>query len=191
DPMPLLKPFHRLSTVGIDFATTATVAALYQKGYRSLLRLGSSASSAAKSAENPAYLLIEDHERLWAEMDRDPRTARFPHLLRVVRGSHAAYEARAAAPNAVIGELKSLPERILNPDHSPQLRDRERQRDFLLDEARVRVLIRTYAYLLGRAINRPGQDVYLHYRLTHPAKFDERSRKLLEDEIKNGILLAI
>ncbi len=200
DPLPLLKTFQRLSAVGIDFGTTATVAALYQKGYRSLLRLGSSASSAGKkagngptteSAENPAYLLIEDHERLWAEMDRDPRTARFPHLLRVVRGSHAAYEARAAAPNAVIGELKSLPERILNLDHSPQLRDRERQRDFLLDEARVRVLIRTYAYLLGRAINRPGQDVYLHYRLTHPAKFDDRSRQLLEDEIRNGILLSI
>jgi hypothetical protein len=191
DPLPLLKTFQRLSAVGIDFGTTATVAALYQKGYRSLLRLGSSASSAAKSAENPAYLLIEDHERLWAEMDRDPKTARFPHLLRIVRGSHAAYEARASAPNAVIGELKSLPERILNLDHSPQLRDRERQRDFLLDEARVRVLIRTYAYLLSRAINRPGQDVYLHYRLTHPAKFDERSRKLLEDEIRNGILLAI
>ena len=191
DPMPLLKTFQRLSAVGIDFGTTTTVAALYQKGYRSLLRLGSSASSAAKSAENPAYLLIEDHERLWAEMDRDPKTQRFPHLLRIVRGSHAAYEARAVAPNAVIGELKSLPERILNLDQSPQLRDRERQRDFLLDEARVRVLIRTYAYLLGRAINRPGQDVYLHYRLTHPAKFDERSRKLLEDEIKNGILLAI
>ncbi len=203
DPMPLLKTFQRLSAVGIDFGTTATVAALYQKGYRSLLRLGSSASSIAKrgasndlrpsaeSAENPAYLLIEDHERLWAEMDRDPKVSRFPHLLRVVRGSHAAYEARAASPNAVIGELKSLPERILNLDHSPQLRDRERQRDFLLDEARVRVLIRTYAYLLGRAINRPGQDVYLHYRLTHPAKFDERSRKLLEDEIRNGILLSI
>jgi hypothetical protein len=198
DPLPLLKTFQRLSAVGIDFGTTATVAALYQKGYRSLLRLGSSSSTkktgngpTTESAENPAYLLIEDHERLWAEMDRDPRTARFPHLLRVVRGSHAAYEARAAAPNAVIGELKSLPERILNLDHSPQLRDRERQRDFLLDEARVRVLIRTYAYLLGRAINRPGQDVYLHYRLTHPAKFDDRSRQLLEDEIRNGILLSI
>ncbi len=191
DPMPLLKTFQRLSAVGIDFGTTATVAALYQKGYRSLLRLGASSSSAAKSAENPAYLLIEDHERLWAEMERDPRAARFPNLLRIVRGSHAAYDARASAPNAVIGELKSLPERILNLDHSPQLRDRERQRDFLLDEARVRVLIRTYAYLLSRAINRPGQDVYLSYRLTHPAKFDERSRKLLEDEIKNGILLAI
>src|SRR5207253_1346992 len=76
-------------------------------------------------------------------------------------------------------------------DQSPQLRDRERQRDFLLDEARVRVLIRAYAYLLGRAINRPGQDVYLHYWLTHPAKFDERSRALLEEEIKNGILLSI
>ncbi|MBK8251694.1 MAG: hypothetical protein IPK82_03390 [Polyangiaceae bacterium] len=196
DPLPLLKTFQRLSAVGIDFGTTATVAALYQKGYRSLLRLGSSSpgkrgQGAAESAENPAYLLIEDHEKLWAEMERDPKTSRFPNLLRLVRGSHAAYEARAAAPNAVIGELKSLPERILNLDHSPQLRDRERQRDFLLDEAKVRVLIRTYAYLLGRAINRPGQDVYLHYRLTHPAKVDERSRKLLEDEIRNGILLSI
>ncbi|MEZ4295806.1 MAG: hypothetical protein R3B70_12580 [Polyangiaceae bacterium] len=195
DPLPLLKTFQRLSAVGIDFGTTATVAALYQKGYRSLLRLGSGSAAARRggteSAENPAYLLIEDHERLWAEMERDPRAARFPNLLRVVRGSHAAYEARASAPNAVIGELKSLPERILNLDHSPQLRDRERQRDFLLDEAKVRVLLRTYAYLLGRAINRPGQDVYLHYRLTHPAKVDERTRKLLEEEIKNGILLSI
>lgn len=196
DPLPLLKTFQRLSAVGIDFGTTSTVAALYQKGYRSLLRLGSATSAkragaTAENAENPAYLLIEDHERLWAEMERDPRTARFPNLLRIVKGSHAAYEALAGSPNAVIGELKSLPERILNLDHSPQLRDRERQRDFLLDEARVRVLIRTYAYLLSRAINRPGQDVYLSYRLTHPAKVDERSRKLLEEEIRSGILLGI
>lgn len=191
DPRPLLKGFQRLSAVGIDFGTTATVAALYQKGYRSLMRLGSSDAPGAKAAENPTYLLIEDHERLWAEMTRDPGAARFPNLLRVVRGSHAAREALADVPSAVLGELKSLPERVINLDQSPQLRDRERQKDFLLDEARVRALVRTYAYLLGRAINRPGQDVYLHYWLTHPAKFDERARKLLEEEIKNGILLSI
>jgi hypothetical protein len=191
DPRPLLKSFQRLSAVGIDFGTTATVAALYQKGYRSLMRLGSSGASSAKSAENPTYLLIEDHERLWSEMGRVNESARFPNLLRVVRGSHAAHDAMADSPSAVLGELKSLPERVVNLDQSPQLRDRERQRDFLLDEARVRVLVRTYAYLLGRAINRPGQDVYLHYWLTHPAKFDEKARKLLEEEIKNGILLSI
>ncbi len=191
DPRPLLKSFQRLSAVGIDFGTTATVAALYQKGYRSLMRLGSSSSQAAKSAENPTYLLIEDHERLWSEMGRVNDVTRFPNLLRVVRGSHAAHEAMADSPSAVLGELKSLPERVVNLDQSPQLRDRERQRDFLLDEARVRVLVRTYAYLLGRAINRPGQDVYLHYWLTHPAKFDEKARKLLEEEIKNGILLSV
>ena len=191
DPRPLLKTFQRLSAVGIDFGTTATVAALYQKGYRSLMRLGSGSEPGAKSAENPTYLLIEDHEKLWTEMARDAATQRFPNLLRVVRGSHAARDALADVPSAVLGELKSLPERVINLDQSPQLRDRERQKDFLLDEARVRALVRTYAYLLGRAINRPGQDVYLHYWLTHPAKFDERARKLLEEEIKNGILLSI
>jgi hypothetical protein len=191
DPRPLLKTFQRLSAVGIDFGTTATVAALYQKGYRSLMRLGNSSTHAAKSAENPTYLLIEDHERLWSEMGRVGDVTRFPNLLRVVRGSHAAHDAMADVPSAVLGELKSLPERVVNLDQSPQLRDRERQRDFLLDEARVRVLVRTYAYLLGRAINRPGQDVYLHYWLTHPAKFDEKARKLLEEEIKNGILLSV
>ncbi|MEI7891655.1 MAG: hypothetical protein WCI05_01105 [Myxococcales bacterium] len=191
DPVPLLRTFQRLSAVGIDFGTTSTVAALYQKGYRSLLRLGNATAPSAKSAENPGYLLVEDHERLWAEMARDPRTSRFPNLLRVIRASHAAFEARADAPNAVIGELKSLPERILHLDQSPQLRDRERHRDFLLDEDRVRALIRAYAYVLGRAINRPGQDVYLHYWLTHPAKFDDKSRKILEEELKNGILLSI
>lgn len=192
DPKPLLKSFQRLSAVGIDFGTTATVAALYQKGYRSLMRLGSSTAKDNKSAENPTYLLIEDHERLWAEMERGANsTKRFPNLLRVLRGSHAAYEAMADSPNAVVGELKSLPERVIALDQSPQLRDRERQRDFILDEARVRVLIRAYAYLLGRAINRPGQDVYLHYWLTHPAKFDERARKLLEEELRNGLLLSI
>ncbi len=190
DPLPLLKTFQRLSAVGIDFGTTATVAALYQKGYRSLMRLGGSTAPGAKGAENPTYLLIEDHEKLWAEIGAEG-APRFPNLLRVVRGSHAAREALADVPSAVIGELKSLPERVIDLDQSPQLRDRERQRDFLLDEPRVRALIRTYAYLLGRAINRPGQDVYLHYWLTHPAKFDERARKLLEEEIKNGILLSI
>lgn len=191
DPKPLLKTFQRLSAVGIDFGTTATVAALYQKGYRSLMRLGSAGGKDAKSAENPTYLLIEDHERLWSEMARVNDVTRFPNLLRTVRGSHAAHDAMADVPSAVVGELKSLPERVVSLDQSPQLRDRERQRDFLLDEARVRVLVRTYAYLLGRAINRPGQDVYLHYWLTHPAKFDEKARKLLEEEIKNGILLSI
>jgi hypothetical protein len=95
------------------------------------------------------------------------------------------------SPNAVVGELKSLPERVMMLDQSPQLRDRERRKDFLLDEARVRMLVRAYAYLLSRAINRPGQDVYLRYWLTHPAKFDDRSRKLLEEEIRSGILLGI
>jgi hypothetical protein len=188
DPRPLLKGFQRLSAVGIDFGTTATVAALYHKGYRSLLRLGTSSAGSAKPAENPTYVLVEDHERLWAEMERPHR---FPDLVRVARGSHAAYEAMAQSPSAVVGELKSLPERVIALDQSPQLRDRERQRDFLLDEARVRALIRTYAYLIGRAINRPGQDVYLHYRLTHPAKFDERGKAILEQEIRRGLLLSI
>lgn len=193
DPRPLLKTFQRLSAVGIDFGSSATVAALYQKGYRSLLRLGSSLLDALKSAENPTYLLIEDHERLWAEMERAAagQGFRFPNLLRVVRGSHAAREAMTDSPNAVVGELKSLPERVMMLDQSPQLRDRERRKDFLLDEPRVRVLVRVYAYLLSRAINRPGQDVYLRYWLTHPAKFDDRSRKLLEEEIRQGILLGI
>ncbi|MDI3292005.1 hypothetical protein [Polyangium sp. 15x6] len=192
DPRPLLKSFQRLSAVGIDFGTTSTVAALYQKGYRALLRLGSGSAPAAKSAENPTYLLVEDHERLWAEVERAAAgDARFPNLLRVVRGSHAAREAMTDSPSAVVGELKSLPERVLSLDQSPQLRDRERRRDFLLDESRVRILVRAYAYLLSRAINRPGQDVYLRYWLTHPAKFDERARKLLEEEIRRGILLGI
>ncbi|MDC3957600.1 hypothetical protein KEG38_27325 [Polyangium jinanense] len=192
DPRPLLKSFQRLSAVGIDFGTTSTVAALYQKGYRALLRLGSGSAPASKSAENPTYLLVEDHERLWAEVERAAAgDARFPNLLRIVRGSHAAREAMTDSPSAVVGELKSLPERVLSLDQSPQLRDRERRRDFLLDENRVRILVRAYAYLLSRAINRPGQDVYLRYWLTHPAKFDERARKLLEEEIRRGILLGI
>lgn len=188
DPAHLVKAFQRLSAVGVDFGTTSTVAALYQRGFRSLLRLGSPATPGASPAENPTYVLVEDHERLWAEMASGRR---FPNLLRVARGSHAAREAMAESPNAVVGELKSLPERVVSLDQPPQLRDRERQRDFLLDEARVRALVRAYAYLLGRAINRPGQDVYLQYWLTHPAAFDERSRALLEEEIRAGLMLSI
>lgn len=188
DPLPLVKHFQRLSAVGIDFGTTATVAALHHKGFRSLLRLGPSNGG---SSENPTYLLVEDHERLWEEMAKPGSKRRFPNLMRVVLGSYAAYDKMAEFPSAVIGGLKSLPERVIALDQSPQFRDRQRQADFLLDEARVRVLVRTYAYLLGRAINRPGQDVYLHYWLTHPAKFEKRTRELLEEEIKAGILLSI
>jgi len=188
DPVPLLKHFQRLSAVGIDFGTTATVAALHHKGYRSLLRLG---PSTAGSSENPTYLLVEDHAKLWEEMSSRSAKRRFPNVLRLVLGSHAAYDKMAEFPSAVIGELKSLPERVIALDQSPQFRDRQKQADFLLDEARVRVLVRTYAYLLGRAINRPGQDVYLHYWLTHPAKFEKRTRELLEEEIRAGILLSI
>lgn len=189
NPMPLLKRFKRLSAVGIDFGTTSTVAALHHKGFRSLLRLGG--SSTDESWENPTYLLVEDHQRLWDEMGRATGGRRFPNLMRVVLASHAAYDKMPESPNAVVGELKSLPERVVVLDQSPQLRDRQQQSDFLLDEPRVRTLIRTYAYLLGRAINRPGQDVYLHYWLTHPAKFDKRTRALLEEEIRAGILLSI
>ncbi|MFO0659365.1 MAG: hypothetical protein U0165_05990 [Polyangiaceae bacterium] len=184
DPAPLVKQFQRLSTVGIDFGTTATVAALYQRGYRSLMRLG---GPAVGPAENPTYLLIEDHERLWAEMEKTSATQRFPNLLRMVRGSFAAADAMAEFPNAVLSELKSLPERVMTLEQSPQFRDREKQKVFLLDESRVRILIRTYAYLLGRAINRSGQDVYLKYWLTHPAKFEEKACKFPEEEIRNGI----
>jgi hypothetical protein len=186
DPRAHLGSFQRLSAVGIDFGTSATVAALYQKGTRQLLRLGGQADD--KAAENPTVLLIEDHERLWSEMES---SGRFPNLLRTVRASHAAVAEAVAFPNAVVGELKSLPERVLGLDQSPLLRDRARQKDFLLDEPRVRALIRSYAYLLGRAINRPGQDVYLHYYLTHPAKFDERTRDLVEEEVRRGLLLSI
>jgi len=189
NPIPLLKRFKRLSAVGIDFGTTSTVAALHHKGFRSLLRLGG--NSTDESWENPTYLLVEDHQRLWDEMARASGGRRFPNLMRVVLASHAAHAKMAESPNAVVGELKSLPERVVILDQSPQLRDRQQQADFLLDEPRVRMLIRTYAYLLGRAINRPGQDVYLHYWLTHPAKFDKRTRALLEEEIRAGILLSI
>ncbi|MCC6646921.1 MAG: hypothetical protein IT374_15275 [Polyangiaceae bacterium] len=189
DPSQSLRSFRRLSAVGVDFGTTSSVAALVQRGYRVLLRLGS--GERAASAENPTVLLVEDHERLWAEMARVAAGERFPYLVRVVRGSHAAREAETQTPSAVVGELKSLPERVISLDQSPQLRDRERGRDFLLDEGRVRVLIRVYGYLLGRAINRPGQDVFLRYRLTHPAKFDDRARALVEEELKAGLTLSV
>ncbi|MCL2823171.1 MAG: hypothetical protein FWD57_04205, partial [Polyangiaceae bacterium] len=189
DPVRLLKHFKRLSAVGVDFGSTSTVAAYHHKGFRSLLRLGGTANE--DSFENPTYLLVEDHQRLWDEMSRATGTRRFPNLLRVVLASHAARDKMPSCPNAVVGELKSLPERVMILDQSPQLRDREQQADFLLDEPRVRILVRTYAYLLGRAINRPGQDVYLHYWLTHPAKFDKRTKTLLEEEIRAGILLSI
>lgn len=189
DPLPLLRSFERLSAVGIDFGTTSTVAAFHHKGFRSLLRIGSPVLN--QSWENPTYLLVEDHERLWEEMGKAGPNRRFPNLMRIALASHAAYDKMAEFPNAVVGELKSLPERVITLDQSPQLRDRQRQNDFLLDEQRVRLLVRTYAYLLGRAINRPGQDVYLHYWLTHPAKFDKRATDLLEEEIRTGILLSI
>ncbi len=191
DPIPLLPTFRRLSGVGIDFGTTATVAAFSHKGYRSLMRLGSPPDERTNPAENPTVLLVEDHERLWAEMGAAGPTKRFPFLLRVVQASHAAREKMSEFPNAVVSEIKSMPERVVTLDQSPQLRDRERRSDFLLDEARVRVIVRTYAYLLGRAINRPGQEVFLRYWLTYPAEFDERARTLLVDELRAGILLSI
>lgn len=196
-PMPLrvrnpaarLSQFKRLSAVGLDFGTTSTVAAYHHKGYRSLLRLGG--YDGANSFENPTYLLIEDHAALWANMKQATSTHRFPNLLRIVKASHAARDEMAQSPNAVVGELKNLPERVVVLDQAPQLRDRQKQADFILDETKVRTLIRTYAYLLGRAINRPGQDVYLQYWLTHPAKVDKQSRALLEEELRAGILLSI
>jgi hypothetical protein len=199
DPSVRLQAFKRLSAVGIDFGTTATVAAFTHRGFRSLMRLGApstDANATAHPAENPTYLLVDDHERLWSEMasrsDSPGEAARrFPDLFDVVQASHAAREMIGRFPNAVVGEIKSLPERVILLDQSPQLRDRARQADFLLDEPRVRMLVRAYAYLLGRAINRPGQEVYLQYRLTYPAEFDERARALLEEEIRAGILLSI
>lgn len=194
DPRPLLKSFQRLSAVGVDFGTSATVAALVQRGYRSLLQLGRPTEDArgqeasARAAENPAVLLVDDHEALWLAMES---AARFPYLVRVLRGSHAALAKRAEAPNSVVGELKTLPDRVLGLDESPQLRDRDKGRDFLLDEARVRALVRAYAYLVGRAINRPGQDVYLQYVLTHPSKADAKTRALLDEEVKRGLLLSL
>jgi hypothetical protein len=190
DPRPLLPGFRRLSGVGIDFGTTATVAAFSHRGYRSLMRLGSPPEG-MNPAENPTVLLVEDHERLWTEMARTSATQRFPHLLRVVQASHAAREKMSEHPASVVGEIKSMPERVVVLDQSPQLRDRERKADFLLDEARVRALVRTYAYLLGRAINRPGQEVFLRYWLTYPAEFDERARALLMEELRAGIVLSV
>lgn len=197
DPRPLLKTFQRLSAVGIDFGTSATVAALVQRGYRSLLQLGrpsdesSRAEESVRAAENPAVLLVDDHEQLWQAMAGDGTASRFPYLVRVLRGSHAALAKMTEAPNSVVGQLKTLPDRVLGLDESPQLRDREKGRDFLLDESRVRALVRAYAYLLGRAINRPGQDVYLHYVLTHPSKGDAKIRALLDEEVKRGLLLSL
>lgn len=194
DPQPLLKTFQRLSAVGVDFGTSATVAALVQRGYRSLLQLGrpsddaSHAEESVRAAENPVVLLVDDHEQLWTEMAKEQR---FPYLVRVLRGSHAALAKMEESPNSVVGQLKNLPDRVLGLDESPQLRDREKARDFLLDEARVRALVRAYAYLLGRAINRPGQDVYLHYVLTHPSKGDAKIRALLDEEVKRGLLMSL
>jgi len=191
DPRPSLPTFRRLSGVGIDFGTTATVAAFTHQGYRSLMRLGSPPDARTNPAENPTVLLIEDHERLWAELSSRDATRRFPDLLRVVQASHAAREKLSEFPNAVVTEIKSLPERVFALDQAPQLRDREKKADFLLDEPRVRMVVRAYAYLLGRAINRPGQEVFLRYWLTYPAEFDERARALLIEEIRAGILLSI
>ena len=194
DPLPLRKTFQRHTAVGIDFGTSATVAAMLSQGYRTLLQLGRPPAGGARSdepmrsAENPTVLLVDDHERLFAAMERPER---FPYLVRALSGSHAAVARMQGAPNAVIGQLKTLPERVLLLDESPQLRDREKQRDFLLDEARVRALLRAYAYLLGRAINRPGQDVYLHYVTTHPSKTDAKLRALIDEEIRRGLLMSI
>jgi hypothetical protein len=194
DPLPQRKTFQRLGAVGIDFGTSATVAAMLSHGYRSLLQLGrppeggARGDEALRAAENPTVLLVDDHERLWTAMASG---ARFPYLVRALSGSHAAVAHMAEAPSAVIGQLKTLPERVLLMDESPQLRDREKQRDFLLDEARVRALLRAYAYLLGRAINRPGQDVYLHYVITHPSKTEAKLRALIDEELRAGLLLSI
>lgn len=191
DPRSSLPTFRRLSGVGIDFGTTATVAAFTHQGYRSLMRLGSPPDARTNPAENPTVLLIEDHERLWAELSSRDATRRFPDLLRVVQASHAAREKLSEFPNAVVTEIKSLPERVFALDQAPQLRDREKKADFLLDEPRVRMVVRAYGYLLGRAINRPGQEVFLRYWLTYPAEFDERARALLIEELRAGILLSI
>ncbi len=194
DPLPHRKAFQRHGAVGIDFGTSATVAAMLAHGYRSLLQLGRPVEGGARSdeplrsAENPTVLLVDDHERLWSAM---AGVGRFPYLVRAISGSHAAVAKMTDAPNAVIGQLKTLPERVLVLDESPQLRDREKQRDFLLDESRVRALLRAYAYLLGRAINRPGQDVFLHYVITHPSKTDAKLRTLIDEEIRAGLLLSI
>lgn len=189
DPRPQLNTFRRLSGVGIDFGTTATVAAFSHKGFRALMRLGAAPDAHANPAENPTVLLIDDHERLWSAIA--PGGPRFPNLLRAVQASHAARDRMIEFPNAVVTELKLLPERVIVLDLPPQLRDRDKRADFILDEPRVRALIRTYGYLLGRAINRPGQEVFLRYYLTQPAEFDERSRELLVNELRAGITLSI
>lgn len=195
DPAPQLGAFKRLSAVGIDFGTTATVAAFTHRGFRALMRLGSPPEG-INAAENPTCLLLEDHQGLWAALanageDKPEGRKRYPNLVGLVRAAHSAREALAHSPSAVVEGLKSLPERVILLDQSPQLRDRKKHSDFLLDEARVRALVRAYAYVLGRAINRPGQDVFLHYWLTYPAEFDERARALLEEELRAGILLSI
>ena len=191
DPRPSLGAFRRLSAVGIDFGTTATVAAFTHQGYRSLMRLGAPPDARTNPAENPTVLLVEDHERLWTALGAAADERRFPDLLGVVRASHAARAELSEFPNAVVTELKSLPERVFALDQAPQLRDRARRADFLLDEPRVRMLVRAYGYLLGRAINRPGQEVFLRYWLTYPAEFDDRARALLVDELRAGILLSV
>jgi len=191
DPRPSLPAFRRLSGVGIDFGTTATVAAYAHKGYRTLMRLGTPPDAQANAAENPTALLVEDHARLWAEMAASGPDKRFPNLLRVVQASHAALDQLREHPDAVVSEIKSLPERVVILDQSPLLRDRDHRANFILDETRVRALVRAYAYLLGRAINRPGQEIFLRYWLTYPAQFEERARKLLVEELRAGILLAI
>lgn len=195
DPAALLGSFKRLSAVGIDFGTSATVAAFTSRGYRALMRLGAPKGE-ANPAENPTFLLIEDHEALFRVLGSVNEAAaegsrRCPHLVGLVQASHLAREALRTAPNAVVGEIKSLPERVMQLDQSPLLRDRSKHADFLLDEQRVRALVRAYAYLLGRAINRPGQEVYLRYWLTWPAEFDDRARVLLEQELRAGLLASI
>jgi hypothetical protein len=195
DPSVLLGSFKRLSAVGIDFGTSATVAAFTSRGYRALMRLGAPKSE-ANPAENPTFLLIEDHDALFRVLgsvheDAAEGSRRCPNLVGLVQASHLAREALRTAPNAVVGEIKSLPERVMQLDQSPLLRDRAKHADFLLDETRVRALVRTYAYLLGRAINRPGQEVYLRFWLTWPAEFDDRARVLLEQELRAGLLASV
>jgi hypothetical protein len=195
DPSTQMPTFKRLSAVGIDFGTSATVAAFTSKGYRSLMRLGAPKGD-GNPAENPTFLLIEDHEALFRVLGSVSESApegarRCPDVVGLVQASHLAREALRSAPNAVVGEIKTLPERVMHLDQSPLLRDRTKHADFLLDEARVRALVRAYAYILGRAINRPGQEVFLRYWLTWPAEFDERAKALLEQEIRAGLLASI
>ncbi len=195
DPAASLGAFKRLSAVGVDFGTSATVAAFTSKGFRSLMRLGAPRGE-ANPAENPTFLLIEDHEGFFRAMGATPDASaeasrRCPDLVGLAQASHLAREALRASPNAVVGEIKILPERVTQLDQSPLLRDRKRNADFVLDEPRVRAIVRAYAYILGRAINRPGQEVYLRYWLTWPAEFDERARALLEEELRAGLLASV